>query len=140
MSQENVTVVRRAIDAFNESNVLVGTVDPGPWLDEFCDAGVVFDMTRRGIDPDVYRGYEGFMRLRAQDSEVWETARFEVEEVVDAGDRVALFTRNTGHGRAGMELSVLVGQVITLSFGRIARWEYFGEDRQACLSAAGLAE
>jgi ketosteroid isomerase-like protein len=80
------------------------------------------------------------MRLGKQDRDAWQEARFEVEEIIDAGDSVVLFTHNTGLAKSGIKLGVRVGQVLTLSGGKIARWQYFGEDRAACLEAAGLAE
>jgi ketosteroid isomerase-like protein len=61
-----------------------------------------------------------------------------VEEVIDAGDMVVLFTHSTGLARSGLRLGVHVGHLLTLSGGKIVRWEFFGEDRSACLRAAGL--
>jgi ketosteroid isomerase-like protein len=140
MSQENVEIVRRAMGAFNESNVLVGAGDPLPWLREFCDAGVELELSRRGIDPEIYHGYEGFLRLKAQDSDAWEWGRFDVDDVIDAGDSVVLLTRNTGIARSGVRLSVRVCHALTLIGGKIVRWQYFGEDRAGCFKAVGLAD
>jgi hypothetical protein len=95
MSELNVEIVKRALDAFNDSNVLVGPGDPLPWLREFCDAGIELDLSRRGIDPEIYHGYEGFLRFRAQYSDAWEWGRFDVNDVIDAGDSVVLLTHNT---------------------------------------------
>jgi hypothetical protein len=92
VSQQNVEIVGRAMDAFNVSAVLMGKGDPAPWLHEFCDPAIELDLSRRGIDPDVYHGHAGFLRLRSQDSDAWREGRFEVEEILDAGDRVVLFT------------------------------------------------
>jgi ketosteroid isomerase-like protein len=139
MSEQNVEVVRRAMDAFNQSNVLLGIGDPLPWLREFCDPDLELDLSRRGIDPEIYRGYEGFLRLGEQDGDAWLEAHFEVEEIIDAGDSVVLFTYNTGLAKSGIKLGVRVGHVLTLSAGKIVRWRYFGEDRAACLQAGGLA-
>jgi ketosteroid isomerase-like protein len=140
VSQENVEIVQRAMDAFNASAVLVGESDPLPWLQEFCDPAIELDLSRRGIDPDVYHGHAGFLRLRSQDSEAWQMARFDVEEVGDAGDRVVLFTHNTATARSGAKLGVRVAHVLTLRGGRIVRWEYFGESRGEALKAVGLEE
>jgi ketosteroid isomerase-like protein len=140
MSQENVEIVKRAMDAFNQWNILVGARDPLPWLREFCDPDLELDLSRRGIDPEIYHGYEGFARLGEQDRDAWHEARFEVEEVIDAGDRVVLFTHTTGLSKTGIKLGVRVGHALTLSGGKIVRWQYFGENRTACLEAAGLDE
>jgi ketosteroid isomerase-like protein len=130
--------VKRAMAAFNESNTLVGAGDPLPWLREFCDPDFELDLSRRAIDPDTYHGYEGFRRLGEQDANAWHEARFEVDEVIDAGDSVVLFTHNTGLSKSGIKLGVRVGHVLTLSSGKIVRWQFFGEDRMACLQAVGL--
>jgi ketosteroid isomerase-like protein len=140
VSEENVEIVRRAIAAFNETNMLVGSGDPLPWLREFCDADLELDLSRRWIDPDIYRGYEGLLRFRAQYSDAWESARFDIEEVIDAGDRVVLFTHNTGVARSGVRLGVRVGHILTVKARKIVRWQYFGEDHSACLKAVGLEE
>lgn len=140
MSQENVEIVKRAIDAFNLSQVLVGAGDPLPWLSEFCDPDIELDLSRRGIDPEIYRGYAGFLRLRGQDSEAFQKAQFVIEKIIDTGESVALFTRNTGVFKSGIKLDVTVAHVLTLGDGKIVRWQYFGEDRAACLKAAGLEQ
>jgi ketosteroid isomerase-like protein len=140
MSQENVEIVKRAMDAFNQSNVLVGGSDRLPWLREFCDPRLELDLSRRGVDPEIYHGYDGLTRLGEQDSDAWQEARFEVEEIIDAGDSVILYTHNTGLAKSGIKLSIRVGHVLTLNGGKIVRWQFFGEDRAACLKAVGLAE
>jgi ketosteroid isomerase-like protein len=78
-----------------------------------------------------------FLRLGEQDGDAWQEARFEVEEIIDAGDCVVLFTDNTGLAKSTIKLGVRVGQVLTLSSGKVVRWQYFGEDRAACLKAVG---
>ena len=140
MSQEDAEIVRQAMDAFNRANVLVGGGEPLPWLRRFCDPALVVDLSRREIDPGIYQGYEGFFRLGGQDGEVWQEASFEPEEIIDAGESIALFTRNTGLSRSGIKLDIRVGHVLRLVGGKIVRWTYFGEDRAACLEAAGLKE
>jgi ketosteroid isomerase-like protein len=137
VSQENVEVVRRAIAAFNETNMLVGSGDALPWLREFCDADVEIDLSRRWIDPDIYQGYQDLLRFRAQYSDAWESARFDIEDVIDAGDRVVLSTHKSGVARSGVRLGVRVGHILTVKAGKIVRWQYFGEDRSACLKAVG---
>jgi ketosteroid isomerase-like protein len=66
--------------------------------------------------------------------------RGDIEDIIDAGDRVALFTHNSGVARSGVRLGVRVGHILTAKAGKIVRWQYFGEDRSACLKAVGLEE
>jgi ketosteroid isomerase-like protein len=59
---------------------------------------------------------------------------------IDAGESVVLFTHNTGLAKSsGIRFGIRVGHVFTFRNGKIVRCQYFGEDRAACLEAAGLA-
>jgi|SRR5271165_3194035 len=136
MSQENVEIVMRAVNAVNQSNLLVGGSNPLSVLHEF-DPHLEWDLSRRGVDPEIYHGYEGWLRFTEEFRDAWQEYRFDVEEVIDAGESVVLFGHNTGLAKSGIKLSVRVGQVWTLRDGKIVRWQFFGEDRAACLEAVG---
>ena len=56
MSQENVETARRAMDALNQSDLMVGGTDPLPTLREFCDPDVEWDFSQRAVDPEIYHG------------------------------------------------------------------------------------
>lgn len=139
MSQEHVEIARRAVDALNQSNLMVGSGDALPTLREFCDPDVEWDFSRRGVDPEIYRGHEGWLRIAEQFGDAWQELRLEIEEIIDAGDDVVLFTNMIGLSKSGIKLSQKVGQVWTFRDGKIIRDRFFGEDRAACLHAAGLA-
>jgi ketosteroid isomerase-like protein len=139
MSQENVEIARRAIDALNRSDLMVGGSDPLPTLREFCDPDVEWDFSRRGVDPEIYRGYEGWLRIAEQFGDAWQELRLEIEEIIDAGDSVVLFTNMIGLSKSGIALDHRVGQIWTFRDGKIVRDQFFGEDRTACLAAVGLA-
>src|SRR5271157_1438490 len=102
MSESNVEIVKRAIAAINQ---LFGGSDPLPVLPEFCDPDVEWDFSRRGIDPEVYQGYEGWLRFAGQFRDAWQEFRFDVEEIIDAGESVVLFGHNTGLAKSGIKLS-----------------------------------
>ncbi len=140
MSQENVEIARRAVDALNQSNLMVGGSDALATLREFCDPDVEWDFSRRGVDPEIYHGHEGWLRIAEQFGDAWQELRLEIEEIVDAGDDVVLFTNMIGLSKSGIKLSQKVGQVWTFRDGKIIRDRFFGEDRAACLHAVGLAE
>lgn len=61
-----------------------------------------------------------------------------MEEIFDAGDSVVVFTRDSGVSKSGIEVANRVGQVSTFRNGKMVSYRYFGEDRLACLKAAGL--
>jgi ketosteroid isomerase-like protein len=138
MSQANVNTARRAVDALNQSDLMVGGGDPLPTLREFCDPDVEWDFSRRGVDPEIYHGHEGWLRIAEQFGDAWQELRLEIEEIIDAGDDVVLFTNMIGLSKSGIKLGQKVGQVWTFRDGKIVRDRFFGEDRAACLHAAGL--
>src|ERR1700686_458285 len=96
MSRENVELARRAMDALNQSDLMVGRADPLPTLREFCDPAVEWDFSRRRIDPEIYHGYEGWLRIAEQFGDAWQELRMEIKEIIDAGDNVVLFTNMVG--------------------------------------------
>ncbi|MHB8234139.1 MAG: nuclear transport factor 2 family protein [Solirubrobacteraceae bacterium] len=135
MPQDNLKNARAVVDGWNA--VFAGA-DALAWLQECCDPEVEWDLSRRGIDDEVYRGYDGLQRLLGHLREAWQEFRFERSELIDAGDSVAVFADSVGRGRSDIELEVRTGQVFTFRDGKLIRYCYFGEDRHACLSAAGL--
>ena len=133
MSQENVEIVRRLIEAWNrnEPDRVIGILDPG----------VVLDATRRLVNPKTYTGIQGMRRMLADSQEVWEEFRMEPDELVDAGDRVVAIGRWVGKGKgSGIEVQQPVADVFTLHDGRVVRAELGFTDRAEALEAAGLSE
>ena len=132
MSQENVEIVFRVIDAWN--------CDEQERVIRFLDPEVVFDATRRVINPMTYIGMQGMRLMLADRDEVWEEFRTELDEFVDAGDRVVVIGRWVGRGKgSGVEVQQPTAHVFTLRSRRIVRVEIFGTRAEA-LEAAGLRE
>jgi ketosteroid isomerase-like protein len=72
--------------------------------------------------------------------EPWETYYSELDDLIDAGDRVVVFA----HDRARLpevdrEVGIIAGSVWELRNGRVTRVEFF-RDRAETLAAAGLSE
>jgi ketosteroid isomerase-like protein len=132
MSQENVEIVRAAIDAWNR----------GEWDAAFKDVApdIEFDNTRdlgewRGVHTtpgEVKRTWEGF-------TELWESVSFEVEQVIDAGDQVVSRQSVTLTGRDGIEVMVHGTLLWRLRDGAITHVVSYRELEDA-LEAAGLSE
>ena len=92
MSQENVEIVKRGIDAFNHRNVdlLATLVTPDfAWFPAL--PGVV--------EGDGYRGREGIERYFEEIANTWEELRVIGGEFRDLGDRVVVLGRTEGRGR-----------------------------------------
>jgi uncharacterized protein len=133
MSQENVEIVRRVIDAWNRSR----PDNAIRWL----DPDVVLDATQRRINPKTYDGVEGMRAMLADRDEVWEEFRLEPDEFVDAGDWIVVIGRWVGKGKgSGIEVQQPVAHAFRLHDGRIVRAELSYADRAQALEAAGLRE
>ena len=133
MSQENVEIARR-------SNEVLANSD---WsrLSEVLDPDVVLDLSRNVFNPGVYRGYDGFRRWLASVDEMWEDFRVEVQEYIDAGDKLVVDNRISGSGReSGVDVDMRVFGIWTFREGRVLRIVGGYRDRAEALEAAGLAE
>ena len=139
MSQENVEIVRQAIEAWN-SFFKDGT-DPIAALREFCDPDITVDLSRRLIDAETYVGYQGAQRFLEQLREPWEDFQIEPERFMDTDNKVVVFSRVVGNAKqTGINIDSTVGHVCTLRDGKLIRIDYFGEDRGAALEAVGLSQ
>jgi ketosteroid isomerase-like protein len=91
----------------------------------------------------VERAYEGHEGVRQHWREVLSAfgeIDFEVEELVDAGDRVLAAIRERDVGRAsGVPVEAAHLAVWTLADGKVTRMQVFDDRRQA-VEAAGLRE
>ena len=130
MSQENVEVVRRAVESFNEV---------GFGSEAFFDAALVFEEPPEQPAPRVARGREEAIRIFNEFEEAWAEHRSEPEEfrVIDH-ERVLLLTIEHFRGRDGIEIDQPSAAVFTVRGGKIARMQAFWE-RETALAAAGLA-
>jgi ketosteroid isomerase-like protein len=134
MSEKNVEVVRRAVEAFNErgfesvgTSVLI--------TDDF-----EFHEPPEQPAPRVARGREEVRNPAGEFDEAWEQHQSEPQEIrsVDA-DRVLLLTTERFRGRDGIELEAPFAAIFTLRNGKIERWQAFW-NQQTALEAAGLTE
>jgi ketosteroid isomerase-like protein len=131
MSQENVELVRGALEAWNR----------GDWEAILEDAGPDFelDMSRaagpfRGVyGRDQVGGFwEGF-------AENWASRRFEAHEFIDAGPHVVVPVTLHLRGRDGIEVAARIAHVWTIRDGTLVRMCMYQERRDA-LEAVGLSE
>src|SRR5438067_13726548 len=90
MSRENVEIVRRWIDAWNAD-------EPDFSI---CHPALVYHPRADEPDPSPHIGREAFERLALGFLEAFPTAKFDVEELIDAGDRVIASTVMRGRGSA----------------------------------------
>jgi ketosteroid isomerase-like protein len=134
MSQKNVDALRRSNKAFN-----AGDLDRAL---ELWDSEVVY-YEQPGTPLDTAEVLRGLDQVRASlSSYLAEFPDFqsEIDELVDAGDKVICVQRWTGTGR-GSGLSVDLEEVIVLTFenDKIIEGRVY-PDRASALEAAGLSE
>jgi ketosteroid isomerase-like protein len=85
-----------------------------------------------------YHGLDGVVEEAERWVAMWNDYRFEVENILEADDKVVLLYHQSGRSKtAGVALEERAGWVYTLRAGKIARVEMF-QDREQALRAAGL--
>jgi ketosteroid isomerase-like protein len=92
------------------------------------------------LPPSRYAGLDGLRNAWLEWLEPWDSYRTEIEELIDVGDQVVVFTRDFGR-RTGVEaeVSVLGAAVWTVRGGKLARADFYAHRDQA-LEAVGLSE
>jgi uncharacterized protein len=133
MSQENVELVKRSVEAYWRGDV------EGFVKDVADDAEL--DLSRaRGPYRGVHRGREGARGLFTDFWEAWESMTPLSTEYIEVGDKVVFATRMRFHGRDGVAVGGGgMGAVYTLREGKIVRYQLFQSKAEA-LEAAGLSE
>jgi ketosteroid isomerase-like protein len=133
MSQENVEVVLKCVDAVNRGEIdevlaFIGT-------DAELHSAIV-----GGAEGNVYRGHDGFRRWFAESTASFEKLDTQLTEFRTVDDRVIAFGRIYARGReSGLELDSETGWVFTVRGGRVVKAEGF-LSRADALEAAGLRE
>jgi ketosteroid isomerase-like protein len=92
MSKENVEIVRRAYEAWNRRDFDAAA--------ELLSPDIEWQMPSSFPEPDTWRSSEDVRRGLARFHESWGEFRAEVQEYIDAGDRVVALVRF--HGRAAI--------------------------------------
>jgi ketosteroid isomerase-like protein len=136
MSQANVEIVRRALEAWQRD-------DFDTWLSA-CDPDIEWhpglERLVEGTE-STYRGHEGMRRFwRAYRTEL-ENFEVEAQELRDAGDdRVVILGKFRWRGvTSGIESESPMGLVMTLRGGKVIQsFDYFSH--QEALQAVGLTE
>jgi ketosteroid isomerase-like protein len=133
MSQENVEVIIRAMEAYRAGGFPAGR--------DFLHPD--FEMVRSGIhftESGTYRGLEAASKSMLDYIGAFEDYRAEPEEFIDAGDHVVVAQTEVGRARtSSVELSERWYAVFTLRDGKILRLQWFDE-RGHALEAAGLRQ
>ena len=133
MSQENVKIVRRAVEAIHR-----GDLDAA--LEAF-DSEVEWEETASlGPDAQTYRGIAAVREAVGSWLGMWNDYEVVAQRIVAADDRVVVLTQERARGKAsGVVVDRELGVVHTLCERRIVRSRLYGSHAEA-LEAAGLSE
>ena len=125
-------MLRRGYDHFNR------TGEPDYSL---LDPDVVYDVSRRVFDPEIYRGHEGVREFTRLLREQWETIRVEPQDFIVTGDDVVVVpVRLVGVGKQSRaETTANAAHLWTFRGGKVIRQTTF-QTRAEALEAAGLLE
>ena len=140
MSQENVELVRRAYEVFNLRELSWSASEFFSRASEFFAPDIEIDLSRNVFNAATFRGYEGVERAVVMVNDVWDDFRFEVEELIDAGDKVFAAVQLSGKGKgSGVPVDQHDIHVCTVRDGKVVRIDVH-RNRAEALKAAGLSE
>ncbi|MCW3032483.1 MAG: hypothetical protein JWM60_828 [Solirubrobacterales bacterium] len=132
MSQENVEIVRRVIDAFAHRDLDAAV--------RYNDSKVEVDFSRsHGIEAGVYRGHQDVRAFWSGFLDAFDRISVSVDEFIECGEHVVVPNRTCFWGREGVEVEARSTYVVTFRNGRIVEWRLF-QTRAEALKAVGLAE
>ena len=131
MSQENVEIVRTTMEAFNRRD-----------FDAFLngwDLEGELDWSRAAGPISGVFGFDEMGSFWDELFDPWESVRFEIDELIGAGERVVAQHTTYMRGRDDIEVRARVIQVWTIRGGKIVRVCLYQDEREA-LEAVGLSE
>jgi ketosteroid isomerase-like protein len=133
MSQDNVEIAKRVVDAFNRRDVEDFFLLAAPDFEWFpAMAGTV--------EGGGYRGRDGIEKYLVDIGEAWEEYRVFAEEFRDLDDRVVMLGRIEGRGRGSHAwIDSPTGTIFEFLGGKMSRLRTYLDHGEA-LRAAGLSE
>jgi ketosteroid isomerase-like protein len=132
MSQENVEIVRRHIEAWNRRDL--------PTLLALWRSDAEIDWSRaRGPLKGVYRGHREREAFWTEFWSTFEVVEVELSDFTETGPHVVALNTARMRGRYGIEVIARSAFVYTVEDGQITRLRMF-QERAEALEAAGLRE
>jgi ketosteroid isomerase-like protein len=132
MSEENVQVMREAMDAFNRRD--------GERFGALLASDAEIVPVRAALEGTTYRGPDAAAQYCAAVEESWENLRWELEEVRDGDDWVLGLGRIRGGGRgSGAAIDARAGWVARFRDGLVTSFHTYA-DREEALQAVGESD
>lgn len=119
MSGRNVELVRKLFDVYNERSFVENA--------DLIDPDIVWDLSRVELpDGSTYTGRFELTGFVETWEEGFESDHVEIEEIVDAGDRVMTMVHHSGRGKISrIEIDQHFAMVWTLRDGRAVRMDMY---------------
>jgi ketosteroid isomerase-like protein len=131
MSEENVEIVRRMYDAYQRGDNETALAAFHPEVE--------FDASIRP-EGGIYQGPAGIAEAMRTWAGTWDDFRIDVEEIIDAGDRILAAERQTGRGKgSGLPLDQHTYSIFSIRDGKIVHLLWL-DSRERAWSAAGLSD
>jgi ketosteroid isomerase-like protein len=132
MPEENVDIVRGCYEAVNRGD-LAGA-------EAYLHPEIEFHTYAQSPEAGVYRGKKAVRKYNETLFGQFEVIRFEVDDLVDAGDRVIVVTTQHAVPKGGrQEMNVHVAEVWAIRDGLLAERRSYSTKAEA-LEAAGLRD
>jgi ketosteroid isomerase-like protein len=124
MSEENVEIVRRGLEAWSRGDLEATLALMDPQL----------EWRTTGLFPGValaYHGHEGYTRFWHDFRALWDEIEIVPERLLDHGESVVVFGRFEAKGREGITVGREMGMIFTIRDGLAARIEAYPSGEQA---------
>ena len=132
MSQENVEVVRRAIEAFNRRDIDAAFRDVDPEIE--------LDWSRsRGVQAGIYRGIQASRDFWRNFLGMFDPLINTPDEFIECGEHVVVPFQTRLGGRDGIKVETHAAVVVALRSGRIVEWRLY-QERDEALKAVRLED
>ena len=130
MSESNVAIARRSVDAFNRGDIEA-------WLADI-DAEIEWHGVPDEPDPGPFRGHDEVLKMVARWTEAFPDLRAEVEDYIDAGEYVVVPMRLRGH-TPDSDADIVVEDVLVHRYrdGKIVEVREY-RSREAALEAVAV--
>ena len=132
MSQENVEIVRAAVEALSEGDLGAALRHAAPDFE--------YDFSRAvGPSQGVY-GLDQMQHFWDEFAGLWESLRIEADEFIEAGEHVVTPLTNQFRGREGIQVQARPVFVWTIRDGARSCGSAMYQERKDALEAVGLSE
>jgi len=131
MSEENVELVRRMIDAWNRGDIT-------GWA-SCLDKEVKWFPLAENPQTEPVHGVDAVLEFVADWVEPWDELKIEVTRIVDAGDWVVIAGRQTARHESGAEISMENYVASAFRDGKVVESRWFMNESDA-LDVAGVRE